>query len=299
MRLTGLHLLLTYQCTFECDHCFVWGSPFQSGTMTLENIRHILRQGLDLGTVTSIYFEGGEPFLYYPILVQGVALAAELGFQTGIVSNAYWATSLEDARLWLEPLAGKLSDLSVSSDLFHYSEKISQQARHASLAAKELGIPLGMITIAESERIDSLKVEGQLPTGESGVMFRGRAADKLALDVPHHPWDSFTACPHENLCDPGRVHVDPLGNLHLCQGIVIGNLYHTPLKEICARFDPENHPIIGPLLAGGPRRLVEQRNLSHAAQYADACHLCYTARQELRLAYPSILAPDQVYGVYQ
>ena len=38
MKLSGLHLLLTYQCTFECDHCFVWGSPWQTGTLTLEQI---------------------------------------------------------------------------------------------------------------------------------------------------------------------------------------------------------------------------------------------------------------------
>ena len=36
--LRELHLLLTYQCTFECDHCFVWGSPFQTATMTLPYI---------------------------------------------------------------------------------------------------------------------------------------------------------------------------------------------------------------------------------------------------------------------
>lgn len=298
MQLTGLHLLLTYQCTFECDHCFVWGSPFQTGTMTLENIRHILRQGQESGSVTSIYFEGGEPFLYYPILVKGVTLAVEMGFQVGIVSNAFWATSLEDAALWLEPLAGKLSDLTVSSDLFHYSEKISQQARYASQAAEQYHIPLGMISIAEPERMDTARVEGQLPTGESGVMFRGRAVEKLAPDAPHHPWESFTTCPYENLRDPSRVHVDPLGNLHLCQGIVIGNLFRTPLKDICAQYDPDSHPVVAPLLAGGPRRLVEQYGLEHVAQYADACHLCYTARQELRPSYPTSLAPDQVYGIY-
>ena len=74
MRLTGLHLLLTYQCTFECDHCFVWGSPFQTGVMTLKQIGEILHQGEALGSITSIYFEGGEPFLYHPILVKGVEI---------------------------------------------------------------------------------------------------------------------------------------------------------------------------------------------------------------------------------
>ena len=57
MKLTGLHLLITYQCTFECDHCFVWGSPWQSGTMTLADIRNILQQAQTLDSVEWIYFE--------------------------------------------------------------------------------------------------------------------------------------------------------------------------------------------------------------------------------------------------
>ena len=76
MKLNGLHLLLTYQCTFECDHCFAWGSPWQSGTMTLENIRRILHQAHEMDSVEWIYFEGGEPFLYYAVLVKGVEMAA-------------------------------------------------------------------------------------------------------------------------------------------------------------------------------------------------------------------------------
>jgi MoaA/NifB/PqqE/SkfB family radical SAM enzyme len=62
MKLDGLHILLTYQCTYECDHCFVWGSPRQKGTLTSEQIEQILEQAKEAG-VTSIYFEGGEPFL--------------------------------------------------------------------------------------------------------------------------------------------------------------------------------------------------------------------------------------------
>ena len=47
MKLEGLHILLTYQCTYECDHCFVWGSPRQTGTLTLEQIENI-RQCADV-----------------------------------------------------------------------------------------------------------------------------------------------------------------------------------------------------------------------------------------------------------
>jgi hypothetical protein len=49
--LSGLHLLLTYACNYECDHCFVWGSPSQSGTMTIETIEHILAEAEALGTI--------------------------------------------------------------------------------------------------------------------------------------------------------------------------------------------------------------------------------------------------------
>ncbi len=105
MRLSGLHLLLTCQCNYSCDHCFVWGDPFQSGTMTLQQIGRILDEGENHGSVKSIYFEGGEPFLYYPVMVRGIRMAAKRGFSVGVVTNGYWATGREDAveRRWNSP----------------------------------------------------------------------------------------------------------------------------------------------------------------------------------------------------
>jgi hypothetical protein len=296
IKLDGLHLLLTYQCTFECDHCFVWGSPWQTGTMTLNLIRRILDQAQDSGSVEWIYFEGGEPFLYYPIILAGIDDALVHGFKVGIVTNSYWATSEEDAFQWLSPLTDKVSDLTISSDLFHFSEKLSQQSRFVTMAAKRLNIPLGVITIEKPE-IQAISSVGQIPLEASSVMFRGRAAVELAPKVIHYPSSIFTACPHENLADPGRVHIDPFGNLHICQGISIGNLYTSTIKEICASFNPSTHPIIGPLLAGGPLMLAKQYQVSTEGTFADACHLCYETRKQLRDKFPDILGPDQMYGI--
>lgn len=297
MKLNGLHLLLTYQCTFECDHCFVWGSPWQSGTMTLEDVRRILHQAREMDSVEWIYFEGGEPFLYYAVLVKGVEMAARAGYQVGIVSNAYWANSMEDALEWLKPMAPWVQDLSVSSDLFHYSVKTSQQGLNAAAAAQQLGIPVGTISIARPEEA-AIAACGQLPEGESKVMYRGRAAQKLAENAGRIAWDAFPECPHEDLREPGRIHLDPLGNLHICQGISIGNLYQTSLTELCSQYNPDAHPIVGPLLAGGPTELVNRYQLPHDSGYADACHLCYSSRQALRPRFPEVLLPDQMYGVY-
>jgi hypothetical protein len=296
MELNGLHLLLTYQCTFECDHCFAWGSPWQSGTMTIENIRYILNQAIDAGFVEWIYFEGGEPFLYYQTMLAGVNEATRLGFKVGIVTNSYWATSDEDAFLCLEPLAGKIQDLTISSDLFHFSEKISKQSQHVTKVANELKIPTGVICIEQPD-VDGVSTIGQIPPESATIMYRGRAVEKLANKSSLYSTDLFIKCPHEKLDDPGRVHIDPFGNLHICQGISIGNIYTTSLSEICNSFNPKAHEIIGPLLDGGPVRLAKKYGVSVSSAYADACHLCYETRKKLRNRFRHTLLPDQMYGI--
>jgi hypothetical protein len=266
--------------------------------MTLKAIRYILNEAEEVGTVKWIYFEGGEPFLYYPVLVKGIQMAASKGFQVGVVSNSYWATSVEDALEYLTPMVGLIQDLSVSSDLYHWNERDSMRAENAEAAADQLGIPIGFISIAQPEDVKANSALGTLPEGESSVMYRGRAAEKLADKAVKQPWDTYTQCPYEDLQEPGRLHLDPLGNLHICQGISLGNLFQRPLKEICEAYDPEKPPITGPLLGGGPAALVERYKLPHVTEYADACHLCCESCQLLRTRYPEILLPDQMYGIF-
>jgi len=297
IQLSGIHILLTYTCTYECDHCFVWGSPYQEGTLTLDQIDEILAQAEELRTVEWIYFEGGEPFLYQPVLVKAVETAAGSGFKVGLVSNAYWATEVRDAVEWLRPMAGLIQDLSVSSDLFHQSDEMDRTAKNAVEAAEQLGIPVGEICIAQPETTDAGVVVGQIPLGESAVQFRGRASEKLVEGMPLLPWEGFTECPCEDFHDPGRVHLDPLGNVHICQGLSMGNVFTSTLRAMCEAYDPDDHPVIGPLLTGGPAELVRRYDLPREDSYADACHLCYEARRALRDRFPDILTPDQMYGV--
>jgi len=296
VQLTGLHILLTFRCIFECDHCFVWGSPRQHGVLGIDEIERVLAQAKDAG-VQWIYFEGGEPFLYYAELVGGVRRAAAMDFSVGIVSNAYWAVSVSDAVDWLQPFVGRLQDLTVSSDLFHCEKCLGEEPQNALAAAKWLNIPTGMISIAQPGEAAPETI-GQIGD-EGAVMFRGRAAQVLAANHLDRAWESLTSCPHEDLRNPGRAHVDPLGYVHVCQGVTIGNLFQRSLKEICEGYDPQAHLICGPLLDGGPAALITEYGLPHRAAYADACHLCYEARLALRPRFPAILAPDQMYGVFE
>lgn len=296
MKLTGLHLLLTYKCNYECDHCFVRSGPYQQGVMTLKNVRHILAEARDLGTVNSIYFEGGEPFLYYAVMLKGIEEAAKAGFKVGIVTNNYWATEKEDALEWLRPLTGLVSDLAISTDLYHADEMMSLHAKNAVAAALELGISSGAISIDQPIGCNEASSGNESEVKAFPVRIRGRAVEKLAHKAEVKPWDSFTECPDEDFFEPGRLHVDPFGNLFICQGLNIGNIYSQKLSEIIDNYDPDTHPVIGPLIKGGPAELVRRYNLPFTESYADACHLCFISRSKLMGEFPDAIGPEQVYG---
>jgi hypothetical protein len=265
--------------------------------MKFSTLQLILEQAGQMGGVEWIYFEGGEPFLHYGLLLSGIQMAAAQGFRVGLVSNAFWATSPEHAIYRLRPMAGLVEDLSISTDAYHGAPGNSALAQNAVTAAQELEIPVELIRIAPPG--SGQPASGQIPPGESAVVYRGRAASLLAPAAPHAPWREFSNCPHEDLRDPGRVHLDPLGHVHVCQGISLGNFFERPLQQIFDECDPDAHPVLGPLLRGGPAELARHYGLDCEPGYADACHLCYTARCALRGRLPGVLAPGQMYGSRQ
>jgi MoaA/NifB/PqqE/SkfB family radical SAM enzyme len=301
LKLKGVHLLLTFRCDLECDHCFVWGSPKARGVFTVKQIENILQEAKKLGTVDCISLEGGEPFLYYPIMVKAFEEAVELGFNVEILSNCYWASCPEDAMEWLLPMseAGNV-ELSLSSDLYHGESWQIKEVKNAVKAAKSLNMKVGILSIKypKAETACPKEIEGA-KVGLYELMYKGRAASELAEEADKKCWREFTKCPYEDLVNLERVHVDPLGYVHVCQGISIGNAWQKPFSKIIEQYKPYENPILEPLIRGGPAALVEKFDLQHNEVYADACHLCYDARCMLRKKYPDVLGPDQMYGEFE
>lgn len=253
--LTAIHVLLTYQCTGECDHCFLHCGPQREGTLTLRQLRELLREIKRIKTIDTVYFEGGEPFLFYAVLLAGLRMVHDAGFHSGIVTNGYWALSPEDAEQWLRPMLDlDIVDFSVSYDEFHSTKGDESPGTIAYRAVNKLGFPCAKICIDPPTVVmesNSGEDKGQPVTG-GGVLFKGHAAEKLTAGLAVRPWQKSTMCPHEDLANPVRVHVDAYGNVHVCQGISIGNMWSTPLSQLVRSNDTAKHRIVVPLVEGGP-----------------------------------------------
>jgi hypothetical protein len=298
--LTGIHFLLTYSCTSECDHCFLYCSPRAKGTFTLGQLKVVFDEIAKIGTIEAVYFEGGEPFLFYPLMLEGIKLAGSAGLKAGIVSNAYWATTVEDAEIWLSPLAeAGLSSLSLSDDAFHHDQEQDSPARKALEAAKKLRIPVNTICIEKPTVMTTVETEEGKGTSVigGGALFKGRAVEKLTQGLPRRPFTELVTCPHEELEQPKRVHLDAFGHVHLCQGLSMGNMWETPLSELVKNYDALAHPVCKPLVKGGPALLAETYGVAHEPTYVDECHFCYLVRLALIDRFPQYLAPRQVYGL--
>jgi len=279
--LSGVHFLITYGCSAKCDHCFIWGSPGRRSAMAPEQIDDFLGQVASLGTVTGVCAEGGESFTKYDLLLRFLRRATSLGLTAGALTNASWVASRPQAEGRIaELMAAGLTDLGISTDQWHQRSVPVERVDLLLAVCQEAGL-----------------AAARMETPPDGVMFRGRAAERLAPQMPTRPAEELTSCPHEQLGAPSRVHLDRYGFLHLCQGITLGRL---PIAEAVGGYSAESHPIVRLLLNGGPYalgRYAADLGFEMAPGYVDACHLCYRAREFLRPHFPDLLGPDEMYGV--
>ena len=297
-NLDAVHLLMTYRCTRSCSHCFHFGSPNNEQVMTAAQLKRYLKSIKSVPSVKWIFFEGGEPTLYFPLLIEGLKVAHEMGFHTAVVTNGFWIPSIRDMIPWLRQFRDvHLNLLQISVDELHENTRLEPLQRDIVDAAGRAGMLCQFLGVSEPAPDDEpLEARRGATIVDGEIVYRGRAAHLLVEPQSKWLWSSFDECPHENLMDPYRIHVEVYGHVMVCDGISIGNLGKNSLHEILEAYTPEEHPIVGPLLEGGPAQLATTHEVKHKRGYVDACHLCYGIRRQLRKEFPRLLSPGILYG---
>lgn len=116
-----LGIVTTNGCTAKCAHCLMNCAPGKKEKLSFEQIRKAIDQlKKDFSNIHLITFTGGEPTLLGEDLIRAIRYCTLNSYNTKIVTNAHWATSLERAKKYIKELRDVgLTELDFSVDDFH------------------------------------------------------------------------------------------------------------------------------------------------------------------------------------
>ena len=178
----SLNVLTTNRCTASCGHCSMNSGPERSGELSGPQLVKLLGELLrEAKQVKVVVFAGGEPLLLGEALHDGIRTVRAHGVVSRVVTNGYWATSLDQARRVVRGLrAAGLDEINISTDDHHLPYISLQRVRWAYEAACEAGFL--SVAIAHCSGPQSALTAERLEAsfGDGGAMDRRFAPDGFA-----------------------------------------------------------------------------------------------------------------------
>jgi pyruvate-formate lyase-activating enzyme len=244
-----LAIVLSTRCNIRCAHCISDCGPRREEALAPAVVERVLRDAARSRTVKVISFTGGEPFLDMPALERLVAYCHELGLESTVITNAFWARADQDAAATLGRLPG-LTRLGVSADSFHQEFVPVAYVERAVRAAHDRGIECSVRVSflddpdeeIESVRQQLIAVAGWYELEHQPVQVFGRA-EQDAVAPRTFRYDASAA-----FCRSADVHaVQVDGHVTACCGstgswarphaLDFGDIHDEPLSTILARAD--------------------------------------------------------------
>ena len=182
----SLTILATYKCTAACENCCFGSNPSLTKRIGLEDILQFIEEAAVHPSLEVVAFSGGECFLLGDDLVKAVAFAHSKGLLTRVVTNGYWAKSMETGRRKLQALkdAG-LSELNVSTGDYH-----QEWVPHETVVnAVQLGVELELDhTLMVVEMQKTRRVSFNTIKEDPRIQALLAATDKAKFNIVESPW---------------------------------------------------------------------------------------------------------------
>lgn len=313
--LQTLVLSVTYKCPIKCKYCGVNAGPHRKEKMSLKMIKRLIDETNFIGTVEVVVFTGGEPFLLGEDLYKAVEYASKLGFLTRIVTNAFWATTRDQALHVINRLKDSgLTELNYSCDDFHQEFIPIERIKNACEVAEQVGIPVliaskGLRNSTITPKYLNKYFNGKLTRFKKGKKNPKNNVFNYGATVPVG-WECEKLI-EKDLLWPGdedcwkrpcqsvlkSIVITPKGELSICCGIgseeipetIVGNTYDNSILQLLVKAN--NDLIINWLALEGPygiMRYIQKKmpTITFQNRYVNNCHLCHNifSREEIRNA---------------
>ena len=276
--------------------------------MSSEAMSKVLDAVINWPQPPQVHFTGGEPFLHFSLLLEGVHQAVARGITNYVETSASWCIEEEETVERFNALRNAgLQAILISCSPFH-AERIppSRTLRAIRAAIEVFGTRRVIIYLPEFlDVVKRFDVERPTPLSRYeevfgtegahrilwqgyGIISGGRSGYRLGHLVPKYPEEHFAEedCLEEILF-AHHSHFDLYGNYisGFCGGLTIGAWRELP--QVLNDFRAGRYPkLVGVLIESGPYGLYElaKRELDYQALpdgYTGKCHLCVDVRQHL------------------
>lgn len=300
-----LAFFITFQCNFQCDHCSVDCSPKRKEVLEFDIIKIVLDQAYAIPSLRVAVFTGGEPTLYFNTLCMAVAYATQKGFVTRLITNAWWANTLSEAKKVLGELRRNgLAELNISFDDFHlpYLERYGGEQNVVN--AIKTAVDFGMVALIGAVVYPGAKIRTSYlrqmvrQIKNKDILFMedffqrlGRARYKLNPNL--HFIDETELRQSTGCTDAGRViSITPSGNIYMCCGhsafapeaqdvFLLGNINDEKLFSMIQRM--RKNVFYWWLHLEGPKEILKAMGMESNERPCEACYSLSTAyRKQLK-----------------
>ncbi|MBH1939950.1 radical SAM protein [Mobilitalea sibirica] len=308
-----LGLLITERCNIACNHCIFSAtgeSRDEAKTMLIDDICQYIDRIANItvreNTQFSVGFTGGEPFLCFQELLEGIQHAKRMGaYKISTVTNGFWGSNKEDAfrKIAILKQAG-LTDISFSMDDFHQVHIPISSLINAVSICKELDIVITIKTVVTKRSRRLAEVLHDL-----GDLLLGQKV--MVEEIPCVPEGraKFLIPPKDLLYYPGMpakpcfmgmmLIILPNGDTYPCCGtgwsqqLLLGNTKETNFDTLYDKM--KEQPLFMLLREKGPHYFAPYLEANGYSidhnQYINNCDLCHKVltHQEFDKVLPSVL----------
>lgn len=289
LSFNSLVLIPSNHCNITCRHCAPECGPVRKQPWDVPLLKQCIT---DAGRIASlgktVHLAGGEPFLYFPQMLDVARHARQSGFTCSVVTNGFWAVNADRASRMISSLAeAGLNRVELSTDVFHQEHIPVETVRRAIRVLKSAGVCVVLRVVTSqkhpvdetlrqfrAEDLDRVEIAG------SPVVPVGRARET----VPREEW-YLSPCGSEGACYTLlNLTVRPDGSVFPCcagsetnPALSLGNLYQSSLDAVVQAA--EWNVVVKKLVQQGPAAffpILKEAGLGHKIrpQYTNICHLC-------------------------
>lgn len=247
----GVTLIVTNQCTAACSSCCFQCSPKKDEKMDIETAKeYIVNTVESFESISLLVISGGEPFLLgIEFLSSLIEFAKKQNLHTRIVTNGFWAKSLDESKKVLSVLKNSgLNELNLSTGDEHQEFVSIDKVVNASIESVKLGIT----TVINVESHTNSQFEPQSLYNNKqfyDFFIQNKNMDKLkiicglwsSLDFAHEKYDydenKLKILQESKMgCDSiyNTFSIFPDGKMTSCCGLTVNNINELNLGNVHA-----------------------------------------------------------------